>query len=52
MAAHGNVISQCTALWAMRQQIGFLGVVARAAQQRHRSVYSIAIIDLSDFVKP
>ena len=27
MAAHGNVISQCTALWAMRQQLGFHGVV-------------------------
>ena len=36
MAAHGNVISQCTALWAMRQQLGFHGVAASAAQQRDR----------------
>jgi hypothetical protein len=52
MAAHGNVISQCTALWAMRQQLGFHGVVARAVQQRDFSVYANAIIYLSDFVKP
>jgi hypothetical protein len=36
----------------MRQQIGFHGVVARAVQQRDRSVYPNAIIDLSEFVKP
>ena len=52
MDAGGNVISQCTALWAMRQQLGFHGVVTSAAQQRDRSVYSTAMIDLSDFVKP
>jgi hypothetical protein len=36
----------------MRQQLGFHGVVARAAQQRDSFVYPNAIIDLSDFVKP
>jgi hypothetical protein len=52
MAAHGNVISQRTALWAMRQQLGFHGVIGIAAQQRDRTVYPNAIIDLSEFVKP
>jgi hypothetical protein len=36
----------------MRQQLGFHGVIASAAQQRERSVYPRLIIDLSEFVKP
>jgi hypothetical protein len=36
----------------MRQQLGFHGVVTRAAQQHDFFVYSHAIIALSDFVKP
>jgi hypothetical protein len=52
MAAHGNVISQCTALWATRQQLGFHGVIIVAAQQRDYTVYAKAIIELSEFAKP
>jgi hypothetical protein len=52
MAAHGNVISQCTALWATRQQIGFQGIVGSAAGQHDRFVYPNVIIELSEFVKP
>jgi hypothetical protein len=36
----------------MRQQLGFHGVITRAAQQRDSFVYPNAIIALSDFLKP